>query len=147
VNRGKTHVWFLLALLLIVGFSPALFAASANLEYIDPITDLTGSCFLQGVRLTTDVPDELSELDFEGTTLYGVIPLAGGSFPIAVDLRLDGAFLFNDPRRSGLLEEVAWEGMSPDGRYLARTAVHIFYEENEPTPYRLFLIWNPQFPS
>ncbi len=146
MNRGKTRVLFLLTLLLIVGFSPALFAASANLEYIDPITDLTGSCFLQGVRLTTDVPDELSELDFEGTTLYGAIPLAGGSFPIAVDLRSDGAFLFTDPRQSDMLEEIAWEGMSPDGRYLARIAVHIFYEENAPTPYRLFLIWNPQFP-
>ncbi len=146
MNREKTHVWLLLTLLLIVGFSPALFSASANLEYTDPITDLTGSCFLQGVRLTTDVPDELSELDFEGTTLYGVIPLAGGSFPIAIDLRSEGAFLFTDPNQTGMLEEIAWEGMSPDGSYLARVVVHIYYKEAAPTPYRLFLIWNPQFP-
>ena len=146
MNRGKTHVLFPLALLLIVGLSPTLLAASANLEYTDPITDLTGSCFLQGVRLTTDVPDELSELDFEGTTLYGVIPLAGGSFPIVIDLRSDGAFLFTDPNQTGMLEEIAWDGMSPDGRYLARVVVHIYYEEDAPTPYRLFLVWNPQFP-
>ncbi len=146
MSRKKTHVWPLLVLLLIVGFSSALFATSANLEYTDPITDLTGSCFLQGIRLTTDVPDGLSELDFEGTTLYGVIPLAGGSFPIAIDLRSDGAFLFTDPNQTGMLEEIAWEGMSPDGRYLARVVVHIYYEEGASTLYQLFLVWNPQFP-
>jgi len=135
------------AILLTALSTASLHAEIAELEYIDPITDLTGSCFPQGIPLCGVAPRELIEPEYDGAPLYGSLPLAGVSFTVVIDIGPSGAYLYADTDQSGVLQQAAWEGVLPDGRFLAKLLFHIPYEQGEPTPYRLLLIWEPYYPT
>ncbi len=135
------------AILLTALSTASLHAEIAELEYIDPITDLTESCFPQGIPLRGDAPSELIEPEYDGAPLYGSLPLAGVSFAIVIDIGPSGAYLYADTDQTGVLQEAAWEGVLPDGRFLATLLFRIPCEQGEPTPYRLLLIWEPYYPT
>ena len=135
------------AILLTALTTVSLHAEIAELEYIDPITDLSGSCFPQGIPLRRTAPSELIEPEYDGAPLYGSLPLAGVSFTVVIDIGPSEAYLFADTDQSGVLQEAAWEGVLPDGRFLAKLSFHIPYEQGNPTPYRLILIWEPYYPT
>jgi len=134
------------AILLVVLSTALLHAQSVELAYTDPITELTESCFPQGIPLRGDAPSGLIEPDYDGAALYGALPLAGTSFPVVVEIGPSGAFLYADTDHSGALKEHAWATVLPDGRYLAELVLYVPYEQGKPTPYRLLIIWEPVYP-
>lgn len=128
--------------------SSPLLAATADLRYVDGIADLTGSCFLRTTRLSAERPEGLTEPAYRGEPLYGTLPLAGEGFPVVLDRGAEGGpIVYVDPDRSGDLVEVAWEARRWDGKYLGSAFLELSYGEGERSPYRVFLLWDPLYPT
>jgi len=129
-------------------FSIGTLAYEANLHYTDSILDLTRACRPQGVKLSATSTTGLSEPDYQGTPSYGAIPLNGDAFPLVLDRGADGSVLYVDTDRSGVLQKIDWEQQLWDGSLLANAPFSVSYEDlNYPSTYRIFLIWNPLFPT
>jgi len=128
-------------------FSNVLFASETDLNYVDRITEFTRSCSLQGIKLALESPGGLTEPTYGGEPLYGTLPLAGEAFSIALDRSPDGGILYVDTDRTGVLEEVEWERRLWGGGYLASVPFQVRYDDTTPSAYRLFLIWNPLYPT
>jgi peroxiredoxin len=122
-------------------------AAEAQLTYVDPISELTSGCFLQGMRLEGEPMDGTIPLEDAAEPLYGVLTLAGGAYPLVVDRGAEPATLHLDSDQDGTLEPVAWTQSETDGRYRAQVTLELFYEEEAPRAYGVFLVWDPWVPT
>ncbi|UCF10074.1 MAG: TlpA family protein disulfide reductase [Candidatus Bipolaricaulota bacterium] len=142
--RGFLAVVLLCSLLIVAGCAGGAF--EAQLEYIDPITDLTGACFPQGMKLDREPPDGAIELPEAESPLYGVLTLAGGSYAVAVDM-LDEPLLYVDADQDGELSLFDWEQSPYDGRYIGPVPLQVYYQEDEPKEYSLVIIWDPWYPT
>jgi len=137
----------LLPLILLLGAVWTVSAAEATLRYIDPITDLTGACYPQAIKLDAEPPAGTPALGSATAPLYGSLRLAGGAYPVAVDRADEGARLYVDTNQDGKMTPVDW-GISPyDGRYLGLLSLDLYYEEDVPRSYRLVVIWDPDYPT
>lgn len=119
----------------------------ADLSYAEGIIELTGACFIRGIKLETDPPGEVEWPEAEGEAHYGAIQLALESHPVMIDRTEERIWLYVDADRSGTLAPFDWERMLANGSLLASVPLEIAYEDQSTAPYRLFLMWSILTPT
>jgi len=123
-------------------------AIDVPLELAEGIGDLTGSCFIRGVRLSLAPPDGIELPPIEGSAQYGSLRVADGTVHLALDLRPNDAVLYLSGADIDRLAPVEWEHVLIDGTFLARPTLALRYEDaDEPVPYRMNVMWNPYVPG
>jgi len=127
--------------------APATLSYEANLSYAEGIATLTGSCFIQGIKLETDPLDGVEWPKADGATLYGELRLAQGRHAAMLDRTADRVELYVDTNRSGVLTPIEWERMLIDRSLLASVSMEIGFDDGTTAPYRLFVMWNPFTPT
>jgi thiol-disulfide isomerase/thioredoxin len=125
-----------------VASAAAAVGYEADLSYAEGIIELTGACFVRGIRLGTEPPEGIGWPEAEGAPLYGEIRLALGRHPVMIDRTEERVRLYVDADRSGDLAAFEWERMLADGRLLASVRLEIAHEEGTTAPYRLFVMWS-----
>jgi len=141
-----TRVCVLALLALLVVSLPGA-AEEVELRYVDPVTDLTGGCYLQGMQLQPAPPEGALGLANAARPLYGALKLAGSAYPVAVDMGSEPAQLYLDADQDGELIPIAWERSEIDDRYRAQVTLDIYYDEDAPRAYSMFVVWNPWIPT
>ena len=134
-------------LLLVVAVGiPAAAAIEASLDYVEGITQLTGGCFIQAIRLQAEPAEGTAYPEIEGAALYGVLTLADGRHAVFLEQTDVDIVLRVDIDGTGSFVPAPWEGLSSAG-WTASVPFTLTYDGLEPSPYRAFLMWNPQIPT
>jgi len=133
-----------LAFCLVLAAASAVAAVGyeADLSYAEGIIEITGACFVRGIRLGTEPPGGIDWPEAEGDPLYGEIRLALDRHPVMIDRTEERVRLYVDADRSGDLSAFGWERMLADGGLLASIRLEIAHEEGATAPYRLFVMWS-----
>jgi len=128
--------------------------ATAELRYVDPVSDLLSGCLLQAFRLDTGLPegasiagppDGSSLVDASGLRA-GKLRFAGGEYTVGVSLGTEGVLLYADTDQDGELTHVSWDGMTNDQRLIATVPLRIYEEPEQERHYPLLLLWDPFVP-
>ena len=131
---------------LVVGFvGLSLGAIDVDLDYVDDITALSEQCFIRAIKLelTEEADGEaVGEVVYEGT-----LELAAGHHAVRLAIGTEEARLWVDLEGTGELVRAEWERSLTDGSLLANVPLTLTYEDDARSPYRLFLMWNPFFPT
>ena len=131
---------------IIVLFSSLLVASSADLKYVDSILDLTPGYYPQGVQLSSDPADGLSEPDYAGDPMYGTIALAGADYAVVIDHNGADGKLYVDEDGSGNLQPVEWIQQLWNGSYLGSATFKIS-SDGDVRSYRMLFLWDPNTPT
>ena len=134
--------WFVVCLVFAVASAVTAVGYEADLSYAEGIIELTGACFVRGIRLETEPPEGIDWPDAEGEPLYGEIRLALDRHPVMIDRTEERVWLYVDADRSGDLSSFEWERMLADGRLLASVRLEVAYENQVSAAYRLFVMWS-----
>ncbi len=140
--------------LLLSVFGGRAAGATAQLRYVDPVSDLVSGCLLQAFQLTAGLPDGVSieqttqgERQFQAEDVRsGKLRLGGGEYPVAVALSTEGIVLLADTNQDGAMMRIAWQGMTADGRLVATVPLRIYNEQGADREYPLLLLWDPFVP-
>jgi len=119
----------------------------ADLSYAEGIIDLTGACFIRGIKLETTPFEGVDWPEAEGDALYGAIRLAEDWHAVMIDRGDDRIGLYVDMDRSGVLEPFEWERMLAGGSLLASVPLEIGFDDETTAPYRLFVMWGALTPT
>jgi thiol-disulfide isomerase/thioredoxin len=139
VIRGKT---FAAVLVLLVAAVTAASGYEADLAYAEGILELTGSCFVRGIKLGADPIEGIGWPEPEGEALYGVVRLGEDRHGVMIDASGGQVRLYVDADRSGTATLFEWERMRADGSWLASVPFEIGFDDGTSAPYRLFVIWS-----
>ena len=129
-------------LVLAVGFATAAVGYEAELSYAEGIIDLTGACFIRGIKLETEPLAGGEWPEAQGEALYGEIRLAEELHAVMIDRSGGRVGLYVDVDRSGALAPFEWERMLADGSLLASVPLEIGFGDGTTAPYRLFVMWS-----
>lgn len=131
------------AAVLAVVLSVATAALEADLGYVDDITELTGQCYIQAIKLEAVTEENGADV----TALEGTLRVASGKHAVRV-AREDGAVtLWVDLGGTGSVTQTEWERILVDGTLLADVQLQATYSDGERSPYRLFLMWSEFLPT
>jgi thiol-disulfide isomerase/thioredoxin len=133
-----------LSLLLVAMLSSGLGAVEAELRYVDPITELTYGCFRLGMMLDVEPSEGALRLEGAVQPLYGVLRLTGGAYPLVIDRGTEPAALYVDIDQDGALTSIAWERSETDEVYRAHVTLTLYYDEDAPQAYSVFVAWDPR---
>lgn len=134
-------------LLLVALFSLSVISAEAMLGYFTSITDLTPGCFPQGTKLDSEPIEGMDWPEAHEDSLYGMLRLAGASYPVMID-RYDDAFdLYVDSDLTGEFERFAWDRVLVDGTSLVSVRFLIHYSDAQTASYQVFLMWSQLMPT
>jgi len=134
--------WFAVGLVFVAASAVTAVGYEADLSYAEGIIELTGACFVRGIRMGAEPPAGIDWPEAEGEPLYGEIRLALDRHPVMIDRTEERVRLYVDADRSGDLSAFEWERMLADGRLLASVPMEVAYENQTSAPYRLFVMWS-----
>ncbi len=117
-------------------------AYEADLSYAEGVVELTGACFIRGIKLYAEPFDGVDWPDAEGDAAYGELQLADGKHAVMVDLTDTYVGLYVDADRSGVPTAFEWDRMLADGSLLSSVALEIAFDDGTTAPYRLFVMWS-----
>ena len=118
-----------------------------HLSYFADITELTTSCFPQGVKLESIPVEGFEWPDAHESPLFGTIPLGDEDHPMLIDA-VDGEFnLYVDVDRAGEFERIDWDQILLDGSLLTSVPFEIQYANEQTASYQAFLIWSQFMPT
>ena len=118
-----------------------------NLRYIEGISELTGSCFVQGMMMSGEPADGVDFPEPVGNAFYGALILAERQHAVMVDIHDEGVGLYVDTDAEGAPASFVWERMLSDGTVLASVPVSIGHADGRIVPFRVFVMWNPYRPT
>jgi thiol-disulfide isomerase/thioredoxin len=127
---------------LAIAFTGTAAGYEAGLSYAEGIAELTGACFIRGIKLETEPSEGIDWPEAEGNPLYGAIPLGSDWHSVMVDRSEFGIGLYLDSDRSGAFSSIEWDRMLADGSLLASVPLTIGFEDGTTAPYRLFVMWS-----
>ncbi|MFC2082442.1 TlpA family protein disulfide reductase [Candidatus Bipolaricaulota bacterium] len=130
----------------ILGVMPAA-CYEGQLNYFEDTTGVTSGCFPQWVRLESAPPEGFTWPEQQGESIYGLIPVGDGAYPVMIDQRTDGYDLYVDADLAGNLQRYAWERFLSDGSLLASLPLALQYPDNQTASYQVFLIWSRSAPT
>ena len=131
-----------LVAVLVLTVATAAAGYEADLSYVEGIIELTGACFIRGIKLETEPLEGIDWPEAEGNALYGEIHLALDAHSVMIDRTEERVWLYVDADRSGELEAFEWERLLADGNLLASVPLEIAYEDQSTASYRLFMMWS-----
>jgi len=123
------------------------FGYEANLSYAEGIAELTGACFIRGIKLDAEPQSGVDWTDAKGDALYGTLPLAEGRHAVMLDWIAEWVELYVDADRTGRLTRFEWDRMLADGSLLASVPLELVFQDGATAPYRLFVMWSPFTPT
>ncbi len=126
---------------------PTTFAYEAELGYVEGVSELTGSCFVRGIKLGEEPSEPIDAPPLQGEALYGFLPMGAEDHAVVLDRSEAGAVLYADTARSGTLEPFGWDRMLGDGSLLTTVPLEIAYDDGATAPYRMIVMWNPLAPT
>jgi len=130
------------AILLLFAVATAVQCYEAELGYAEGILQLTGSCFVRGIKLGADPIDGIEWPEPKGDAFYGVLRLGDGRHGVMIDASASQVLLCVDADRSGTATPFEWERMRADGSLLTSVPLEIGFEGGTSAPYQLFVIWS-----
>ncbi len=122
-------------------------AYEANLSYAEGIVELTGACFIRGIKLYAEPFDGVDWPGPEGHALYGELQLGDGQHAVMVDVTDTYVGLYVDADRSDVPTAFEWDWMLADGSLLSSVALEIVFDDGTTAPYRLFVMWSMFTPT
>jgi thiol-disulfide isomerase/thioredoxin len=142
--RLRMLVWLVLLLCL---FSLSGASAETALAYFTNITDLTSSCYPQGLKLESEPIEGFNWPNAHEQALFGVIRLGDRSHPVMIDRHDDGFDLYVDGDLTGELQPHAWDRVLADGTSLASVSFVVRYPDEQTASYQAFLMWSGFTPT
>lgn len=137
-----------IALAVLVGLiSGGAVGYEADLSYVEGIIELTGACFIQGVKLESDPPELVAWPEAQGEALYGEFRLAEGGHAVMIDRLNDRILLYVDPNGSAESVLFEWDRVLADGSLLASVPLELSFSDGASAPYRLFVMWRGLTPT
>ena len=151
----RTWLFGACSALLLLGFAHPSSAATAELQLVDPVSDVLSSCLLQAFPLRSGVAENVSlpqpqddapPVDPDRVRM-GKLRLAGGEYTVGVSLGAESVVLIADTGQNGELIRIPWDGMTHDQRLIATVSFRIYDEPNRDRDYPLLLLWDPFVPT
>ena len=120
-------------------------SATADLQYVNSIFDLTPLFVPQAIQLSAPPADVTLPMGTSGTPAYGVIALNGQGFPVLLYRNGDEVKLYVRREARAVFTLVPWATTFSSGQRVAEFSVDVSYI-NGREPYGLFAIWDPGYP-
>ncbi len=121
-------------------------AATADLQYVNSILDLTPLFMPQAIQLVSPPANVTLPAGASGNPGYGVIPLNGQGFPVFLVQSKDAVALYVQHDSNAPFTLIPWTSTFPSGQRVAEFSVDVSYTSGR-EPYNLFAIWDPGYPS
>ena len=131
----------IVAVIGVVGLS-----ATADLQYVNSILDLTSLFMPQAIQLASPPANVTLPADASGTPSYGVIPLNKQEFPALIVRGKNTVTLYVRREADAAFTLIPWTNTFPSGQRVAEFSVDVSYTSGR-EPYNLFAIWDPGYPS
>ncbi len=121
-------------------------SATADLQYVNSILDLTPLFMPQAIQLVSPPANVTLPTGASGTPGYGVIPLNGQGFPVLLMQSKDAVTLYVRHDSNAPFTLIPWTSTFPSGQRVAEFSVEVSYTSGR-EPYKLLAIWDPGYPS
>ena len=137
---------FAVALLVLIAGGLSASGVEVLLDHAEGAGQLSGGCFIQGIKLETEPIEGFAFPAVDGEGLYGVLPLAEGEHPLYLDITEEDIRIHVDRDGAATFEYTAWEGVTMQG-LLAGIPLVADYGEMQTASYRTLVMWSGQTPT